>query len=46
MTTAGLAEMGWRVVVDEVASKRAEPTEGTPRLSSRDRLKAVGDGDA
>ena len=44
MTTAGLAEMGWRVAVDEVASKRAEPTETASRPSSRDRLKAVGDG--
>jgi hypothetical protein len=44
MTTAGLAEMGWRVAVDEVASKRSEPSETASRPSSRDRLKAVGDG--
>jgi len=25
MTTAGLAEMGWRVAVDEIAAKAAEP---------------------
>lgn len=38
MTTAGLAEMGWKVAVDEVSKRGAE----TPRRSSsRDRLKAV-----
>jgi hypothetical protein len=26
MTTAGLAEMGWKVAVDEVAARRVEPT--------------------
>lgn len=45
MTTAGLAEMGWAVAVDELGAKRAEhddePVE-KPRQSSRDRIKAVG----
>jgi hypothetical protein len=30
LTTAGLAEMGWRVAVDEVAAKSAEKTEVAP----------------
>lgn len=44
MTTAGLAEMGWKIAVDETASRRdtkdadAEP----PKRSSRDRMKVVG----
>lgn len=43
MTTAGLAEMGWRVAVDEVAQRRAEPAPTEPsRQSSRDRMKVVG----
>jgi len=43
LTTAGLAEMGWAVAVDEVGEKRAERSEPstTKRSSSRDRLKAV-----
>lgn len=45
MTTAGLAEMGWAVAVDELGAKRAEhddkPAE-KPRQSSRNRLKSVG----
>lgn len=42
MTTAGLAEMGWKVATDEVAVKRsAEPVK---RQSSRDRMKVVGGG--
>lgn len=42
MTTAGLAEMGWAVAVDEVSEKRADQS-ATPAKpsSSRDRLKAV-----
>ena len=46
MTTAGLAEMGWKVAVDEVAAKRddAQPEEPA-KTSSRDRLKAVPGGD-
>ena len=47
MTTAGLAEMGWKIATDETAAKRdAKPAEDAPkRSSSRDRLKVVnGDG--
>jgi hypothetical protein len=40
MTTAGLAEMGWKVVADEVAEKRDEPTAPTARPR---RLRAVND---
>ena len=40
MTTAGLAEMGWKVAVDETAPKRAERRATKPK-SSRDRLKVV-----
>lgn len=43
MTTAGLAEMGWRVAEDEVAKRAAERTEGpTPATRAR-RLRAVGE---
>lgn len=44
MTTAGLAEMGWRVATDEVAAKAStapHPVEAAPRTR---RLRAVGDG--
>lgn len=42
MTTAGLAEMGWKVAVDETATKReSEPAPTTPKSSSRDRMKVV-----
>lgn len=43
MTTAGLAEMGWKVAVDETAEKRAtKPAiEGAKPKSSRDRMKVV-----
>ena len=42
MTTAGLAEMGWCVAVDETAVKRdAAPAAEKRPSSSRDRLKAV-----
>lgn len=44
MTTAGLAEMGWKVAVDEVGAKAAEKAAkaATPaRKSSRDRLSVV-----
>lgn len=45
MTTAGLAEMGWKVAVDEVAAQRAaEPAAPAPR-SSRSKLKVVPGGD-
>ena len=40
MTTAGLAEMGWKVAVDEVSKKAAEK-QPEKAASSRDRLKAV-----
>lgn len=43
MTTAGLAEMGWKVATDEVAEKRAAAPEPKKR-SSRDRMKVVGGG--
>ncbi len=45
MTTAGLAEMGWRVAVDEVGKRAAEkePEAERPK-SSRDRLKVVDGG--
>lgn len=39
MTTAGLAEMGWKVAVDEVAKKAAE--NAAKPASSRDRMKVV-----
>lgn len=46
MTTAGLAEMGWRVAVDETARKRAEKAaEPEKPRSSRDRLKVASGGD-
>lgn len=45
MTTAGLAEMGWKVAVDEVSAKAAEKSPAKP-ASSRDRLKAVKSGGA
>jgi hypothetical protein len=40
MTTAGLAEMGWKVAVDETAAKRDAKPE-PKRSASRDRLKVV-----
>lgn len=40
MTTAGLAEMGWKVAVDETAQRRDARPAVKP-ASSRDRLKAV-----
>lgn len=39
MTTAGLAEMGWAVAVDETATKR-KPASEKPK-SSRDRMRVV-----
>lgn len=46
MTTAGLAEMGWRVAVDEVAEKASSSSGVAPaKKSSRDRLKVVSGGD-
>lgn len=44
MTTAGLAEMGWKVAVDEVSAKAAEKAPEQKATSSRDRLKAVKSG--
>ena len=42
LTTAGLAEMGWKVAVDEVAAKRAvRPAE--PPVKRERRLRASGD---
>lgn len=40
MTTAGLAEMGWKVAVDAVAAKREEKT-SPARPSSRSKFKVV-----
>lgn len=47
MTTAGLAEMGWKVAVDETAAKRAdhEAPAAQARSSSRSKLKVVNGGD-
>lgn len=42
MTTAGLAEMGWRVAVDETAPKRQEREPA--KAPAKRRLRAVGDG--
>lgn len=47
MTTAGLAEMGWKVSVDEVSKKAAEKSsapEGSKKASSRDRMRVVDGG--
>ena len=42
LSTAGLAEMGWKVAVDETATKRSEKaTEVEKPKSSRDRMKIV-----
>lgn len=46
MTTAGLAEMGWKVAVDETAVKRQSQPETAKRNTSRDRLKVVSSADA
>lgn len=46
MTTAGLAEMGWKVAVDQTAEKREQKQSTTPkRTSARDRMKVVTGGD-
>lgn len=46
MTTAGLAEMGWKVAVDELSEKAVESAAAAPvRKSSRDRLSVVNGGD-
>lgn len=43
MTTAGLAEMGWKVAVDELGAKAAEKATGLAAKpsTSRDRMKVV-----
>ncbi len=41
MTTAGLAEMGWKVAVDEVGARRASQPKAPAPKSSRDRMKVV-----
>lgn len=43
MTTAGLAEMGWRVAVDETAGKRNQKPEQADQPKRQRRLRAVGD---
>lgn len=44
LSTAGLAEMGWKVAVDEVSTKAAE--KASKPASSRDRMKVVKPGGA
>jgi hypothetical protein len=41
MTTAGLAEMGWRVAPDVVAEKRAEKDEDADRPKRERRLRVA-----
>lgn len=42
MTTAGLAEMGWKVATDEVSERREEPKkQPAKRTSARDRMTVV-----
>ena len=41
LSTAGLAEMGWKVAVDETATKRAEKSEPMKPKSSRSRMTVV-----
>ena len=41
MTTAGLAEMGWKVAVDETAAKRESTVPEPAVKSSRSKLKVV-----
>ena len=46
MTTAGLAEMGWKVAVDEVADRREESAPAAPAAHAPvRRMRAVSDGD-
>lgn len=44
LTTAGLAEMGWRVAVDETAEAREAKSPVSRSGSSRDRMKVVKSG--
>lgn len=46
MTTAGLAEMGWKVAVDEVAQRASSGGEPQKPTSSRNRMKVVQGGGA
>ena len=46
LSTAGLAEMGWKVAVDEMAEKRSDQPAAPPRKSSRDKMKVVSGGGA
>lgn len=42
MTTAGLAEMGWQVAVDDLAERSSDAEKSTEKTSSsRDRMKVV-----
>lgn len=41
LTTAGLAEMGWKVAVDEVAAKASEPSDVPEEAAPARRLRAV-----
>ena len=41
MTTAGLAEMGWKVAVDETAERAGQKQQTPKPTSSRDRMKVV-----
>jgi hypothetical protein len=44
LTTAGLAEMGWKVAIDELADKRAEKSDDETEAPKRKRrLRSVGD---
>jgi hypothetical protein len=43
LTTAGLAEMGWAVAVDEVAKRSVERSKPVVRVERRLRAAAVGD---
>lgn len=45
MTTAGLAEMGWKVAVDETAERREAAPASPTRASSRSKLKVVNGND-
>jgi hypothetical protein len=44
MTTAGLAEMGWKVAVDKVAAAREPEQPAEPAPPPGRRMRSVGDG--
>ena len=44
MTTAGLAEMGWKVAVDELADKRQDDKPAAAKPAPVRRMRAVSDG--